>query len=207
MTIHALATSRRMTRAFRPDAVDPALVDRFIDAARRAPAAEFLVLEGADVARYWDVTLPAERRAGFPWPQLLLAPVLVLPFVEPDAYVRRYSEPDKSGTGLGVSEAAWVTPYWWVDGGMAVMTMLLAAEEAGLGALFFGVFEHENAVKARFGVPDARRADELMRSGALWSSFTFVTKSPPAPIPATVARGGWIATAIGSRPICSPPGR
>ena len=112
MTIHALATSRRMTRAFRPDAVDPALVDRFIDAARRAPAAgntaaaEFLVLEGADVARYWDVTLPAERRAGFPWPQLLLAPVLVLPFVEPDAYVRRYSEPDKSGTGLGVSEGS-----------------------------------------------------------------------------------------------------
>ena len=153
-----------MTRAFKPDAVDPALVDRFIDAARRAPAAgntaaaEFLVLEGADVDLYWDVTLPDERRAGFPWPELLSAPVLVLPFVEPDAYVRRYAEPDKSRTGLGASQTAWVTPYWWVDGGMAVMTILLAAEEAGLGALFFGVFEHENTVKARFGVPDGRRA-------------------------------------------------
>lgn len=164
MSIHALAASRRMTRAFRPDEVDPALVDRFIGAARRAPAAgntaaaEFLVLEGADVAAYWAVTLPAERRAGFAWPDLLLAPVLVLPFVEPDAYVRRYAEPDKARTGLGVSRAAWATPYWWVDGGMAVMTILLAAEEAGLGALFFGVFEHESAVKERFGVPAARRA-------------------------------------------------
>jgi nitroreductase len=36
---------------------------------------------------------------------------------------------------------------------MAVMSLLLAAEDAGLGALFFGLFEHESVVAAAFGVP------------------------------------------------------
>ena len=34
------------------------------------------------------------------------------------------------------------------------MTVLLGAEAAGLGALFFGLFEHEAAVRAAFGVPE-----------------------------------------------------
>ncbi len=49
-------------------------------------------------------------------------------------------------------------PYWFVDGGAAVMTLLLGAEDRGLGALLFGLFEHEDAVRARFGVPEAWRA-------------------------------------------------
>jgi nitroreductase len=44
-------------------------------------------------------------------------------------------------------------PYWFVDGGMAVMALLLAAEDAGLGALFFGLFEQEALVVEAFGVP------------------------------------------------------
>jgi len=39
-----------------------------------------------------------------------------------------------------------------------VMAMLVAAEGRGLGALFFGQFDHEAAVAAAFGVPDGRRA-------------------------------------------------
>jgi nitroreductase len=35
------------------------------------------------------------------------------------------------------------------------MTMLLAAEDAGLGALFFGVFQGEQQLRSRLGVPDA----------------------------------------------------
>ncbi len=154
-----------MTRDFTEESVAPRLIDEFLDAARRAPAAgnsaaaEFLVLEGSvEVGSYWDVTLAPARRRLFPWPGLLSAPVLVVVFVEPAAYVERYAEADKAASGLGVSEAAWSTPYWWVDGGMAAMTVLLAAEEAGLGALFFGLFEHEAAVKERFGVPNSRRA-------------------------------------------------
>jgi nitroreductase len=77
--------------------------------------------------------------------------------VSPVAYAERYAEPDKRDTGLGDVEA-WPVPYWWVDGGMAVEAMLLAAVAEGLGACFFGLFEHEQAVLDAFGVPAGRRA-------------------------------------------------
>ena len=38
------------------------------------------------------------------------------------------------------------------------MTVLLAVEDEGLGALLFGLFEHEEAVRAEFGVPSGYRA-------------------------------------------------
>ena len=44
-------------------------------------------------------------------------------------------------------------PYWTVDASMSVMTLLLAAEEAGLGALFFGIFNDEAALRHQLGVP------------------------------------------------------
>ena len=140
------------------------MVDGLLDLARRGPSAgktdslHFLVLEGANVARYWDTTLAVDKRATFPWPRLLEAPVLIVPWVEPGAYVRRYAEPDKERTGLGIGADAWTVPYWWVDGGAAAMTLLLGAESEGLGALLFGLFEHEDAVRAEFGVPGAMRA-------------------------------------------------
>ena len=153
-----------MTRSYTLEAVSAASIDRIVDLARRGPSAgkteslHFLVLEGADVVRYWDTTLAPHKRLSFPWPQLLDAPVLIIPWVEPGAYVRRYAEPDKQSTGLGEDETAWPVPYWWVDGGAAAMTVLLAVEDEGLGALLFGLFEHEEAVRAEFGVPSGYRA-------------------------------------------------
>lgn len=38
------------------------------------------------------------------------------------------------------------------------MTILCACADRGLGALFFGLFEHEAAVRGRFGVPEGLRA-------------------------------------------------
>jgi len=149
-----------MVRAFaaRPVAAD--VLDRVLDAARRAPSAgntqgwRFLVLEGAEqTARFWAVTLPPDRRAGFGWPHLLDAPVLVLPLADPAAYRARYAEPDKAATGLAV-ERAWPVPYWTVDTSFAVMLLLLAAQDEGLGALFFGVFEGEAELRRALGIPD-----------------------------------------------------
>ena len=154
---------RRMVRSFTDEPLAPGTIDEICDLARRAPTAgntagvEFLVLEGADAAAYWDVTLPPERREGFAWPGLLAAPALVVVWANLGAYLRRYREPDKSRTGLGESANAWPVPYWFVDSGAAVMTLLLAAEDRGLGAAFFGMFEHERAVRRRFGVPPDRR--------------------------------------------------
>lgn len=155
---------RRMVRSFEDRAVDPTVVDRICDLARRAPSAgnaqgtALLVLDQpSTTGRYWDLALPAERRAGFAWPGLLRAPVLVVVLVSAERYLSRYAEPDKAGSGLGRSAEDWPVPYWQVDGGMAVMALLLGAVDAGLGACFFGLFEHERAVLDAFGVPSGWR--------------------------------------------------
>jgi nitroreductase len=83
--------------------------------------------------------------------------VLIVVAVSPEAYVARYGEPDKSGTGLGASLDAWSVPYWWVDAGAAVENLLLAVTDAGLGACLFGLFDHEHAVADVFGVPEGVR--------------------------------------------------
>jgi nitroreductase len=156
---------RRMVRNYTSQPVGEAVLDRVLATAPRAPSAghtqgvDLVVLSGpAETGRYWDVTLPPARRAGFRWPGLLRAPVLVLPYVRPAAYVERYAEADKATTGLGAGAERWAVPYWHVDAGMAVMGMLLAAVDEGLGALFFGQFDHATAVAAALGVPDGHEA-------------------------------------------------
>lgn len=156
--------SRHMVRAFESRPVPSEVLVRVLDLARRVPAAghtqglDLVVLEGPEqTAVYWDATLSPERREGFPWPRLLDAPVLVVPVGDPAAYVERYGEPDKVRTGLGEGSDAWSVPYWYVDTAFAAMVALLAAVDEGLGALFFGQFEHEAAVKAALGIPVDRR--------------------------------------------------
>ena len=164
MDVFEALRKRKMTRAFTTQAVNSDDLDRVIAAAYRGPSAgntrslEMLILRGDEVDAYWETTLSGERRAAFPWPQLLHAPVLMIPTVAPADYVERYGEPDKAHTGLGVAPASWQVPYWWVDGGAALENVLLAAEALELGACFFGQFEHEPTVAARFGIPDGRRA-------------------------------------------------
>jgi nitroreductase len=157
--------SRRMVRSFESRPVPADVLDRVLDLARRVPAAgntqglDLVVLDGPkQTARYWDASLPSERRAGFPWPGLLDAPVLIVPVGDPAAYVARYAEPDKARTGLGDGADAWTVPYWYVDTAFAAMVALLAAVDEGLGALFFGQFEHEAAIAAALGIPPGRRA-------------------------------------------------
>jgi nitroreductase len=153
-----------MVRAFTPEPLAPGVVDELVDLARRAPSAghsqgwAFVALEGPGTARYWDVALPGERRAGFRWPGLVGAPALIVVLVRPDTWVERYAEPDKAATGLGAGADAWPVPYWWVDAGMAVEHLLLGAVERDLGACFFGLFDQEPAVLDALGVPDGWRA-------------------------------------------------
>jgi nitroreductase len=155
-----LVRTRRMTRAFLPDPIGDEVLHSLIDLALRAPSAgktqgtHFVVLAGHDVAEFWNDTLPVSKREIFRWRQLLDAPVIILPFVDPLAYVERYAEPDKVATGLGEGIHAWPTPYWTVDGSFAVMTLLLAAHDVGLGALFFAVFNGEQQLRNRLGVPE-----------------------------------------------------
>jgi nitroreductase len=145
-----------------------------------------VVLCGPDeTTRFWDATTTPDWRArSRRWPGLALAPVVVALFADPDAYRARYAEPDKAGSGLGADPVVpdtvvpdtvvpdtvvpdtvgsepeadpWPVPYWFVDGGFAAMVMLLAAQDAGLGACFLGNFRGESSLRAALGVPDGRR--------------------------------------------------
>lgn len=195
-----LVGARRMVRSYTDAPVPPDLVDDLVDLARRAPSAgntqpwEFLVLDGDDTGRYWDVTMPdASARERFRWQGLLRAPVLIVPYVRPAAYVERYAEADKDTTGLGDRTEAWTVPYWWVDGGAAVEHLLLGAAAAGLGACLFGQFDHEPAVRSAFGVPDDRRAIGTVALG--WpASHDEPGRSagrPRPPLRDVVHRGRW----------------
>jgi nitroreductase len=154
-----------MVRSFTPEPLAPGTIEGLVDLARRAPSAgnsqgwAFVALEGpGETTGYWDVTLPADRRDAFRWPGLVGAPALLVVLVRPEAWTERYAEPDKAATGLGAGVDRWAVPYWWVDGGMAVEHLLLGATAAGLGACFFGLFDHEPAVLEELGVPAGWRA-------------------------------------------------
>lgn len=154
------ARSRKMVRAFQKKSVDAELLNRIVEIASWAPSAgkaqgwHLLVLQNEDTNRFWNVTLPKEKRASFRWQHLLDAPVIALAFADPNAYLERYSEPDKALTKLGSSTESWPTPYWTVDASFATMQLLLAAHDVGLGALFFGVFSGEQKLRSDFGVPE-----------------------------------------------------
>ncbi|HET8931001.1 MAG TPA: nitroreductase family protein [Acidimicrobiales bacterium] len=159
-----IVRARRMRRVFSPAALERDWLDATLDLARQVPSAgnaqglEWLVLDTSEATeKYWSITL-GERRAGFTHQGLLAAPVLVVAIADPGAYVARYAETDKAQTALGTTADAWNVPYWWVDAGMAIQTLLLVVEDAGLSACFFGLFDHEDAVLAAHGVPAGRRA-------------------------------------------------
>lgn len=147
--------ARRMVRAYRPDPVDPAAVERILDAARRTPSAgfsqgqSFVVVSGeATRKRIAEVCRePSYRTRGFaPW--VSAAPVLVVPCVREAAYHERYAEPDKARS---VSPRDWPVPFWWVDGGAALMLLLLAAVDEGLAAGFLAA--DPAGLRAVLGIP------------------------------------------------------
>ena len=148
-----------MVRSFRNDPVAPELIERIVDLASRAPSAgktqgwHFLVLQDGETSKFWDTTLPVDKRSSFKWKHLLDAPIIGLVFADSSAYVARYSESDKASTGLGAGESSWPTPYWTVDASFATMTLLLAAHDLGLGALFFAVFSGEVELRKLLSVP------------------------------------------------------
>ena len=163
MEFQDVVDRRRMVRNFERDRpVPPEVLDRILANALHAPSAgfiqgwAFLVLDGREeTERFWSATWPdPERRAAFRWQGLFDAPVLIVPLSHKQAYLDRYAEPDK-----GVAdkrESFWPVPYWDIDTGMASLLMLLTAVDAGLGALFFGVFpEHLAAFRSAFDVPEA----------------------------------------------------
>lgn len=145
---------RRMVRRHSGEPVPPATLERIADALTRAPSAGWsqgvtgvLVTERATIeaiARACGEEDYAER--GFDRWLSSAAAHLVL-CVEPARYRARYAEPGKDPAALEQ------IPWWWVDGGAALMAVLLAAADAGVGAGFLGG-HRVAAVRPLLGIPD-----------------------------------------------------
>lgn len=147
-----------MVRAYKPDPIDRATIERIVGTVRRAPSAGF-----SQGQRLLVVTDPETRRAiadllaaGSPLPGddqwVSVAPVLIVVGVREADYHERYQRPDKLVDGR---EIEWPIPYWHFDAGAAAMLILLAAIDEGYAAGLFGVFLDATApFKEQLGIPD-----------------------------------------------------
>jgi len=157
---------RRMTRSYSGKPVAAQVLDRVLRLASHGPSAGFsqgvdlLVLEGpAETGQFFEMTSDEEflQRPGA-LQGLLRAPVVVVPVCDPSAYVARYAEADKARSSLaGIPAEHWPVPYWLVDASFAVMLLLLAATDEGLGALFFRLHRDPGPLLSAFGVPEGRQ--------------------------------------------------
>ena len=157
MDFHEVLAKRRMVRNYDPAPIEREVIERIVEAGRRAPSAgftqgqSFLVVTDP-ATRESIATLAGEEEyvaSGFdPW--LSRAPVHVVVCVSEAAYHSRYREPDK--LDAEGREIAWPVPYWWVDAGASMMLLLLAAVDEGLGAGFFG-FHRLDGLEELLGIP------------------------------------------------------
>jgi nitroreductase len=190
---------RRMTRNFTGRVLDEGVVDELLAGALRAPSAgnaqgrAFVVLEGpGETGRYWAATTDEAWRArSSRFAGLARAPVVVLPFADPDAYTARYDEPDKRRPDGEAVE--WVVPYWLVDTAFATMTILLGATDRGLGAAFLGNFRGEEQLKRDLGVPGHLRfvGAVLLGEAATPDPPSTSARRPRRTVDDSVHRGRW----------------
>ncbi|HEX3459593.1 MAG TPA: nitroreductase family protein [Acidimicrobiales bacterium] len=199
MELSEAVRRRRMTRNFSGQPLPPGLLDSMLADALRAPSAgntqgrEFVVLDGpTETRRYWDATTDDDwRSASRRFEGMARAPVVVLPFVDPDAYASRYREADKTqGNG---EEIEWVVPFWFVDAAYAVMTLLLRAADAGIGGAFLGNFRGETALRTALGVPDRYRwlGAVLLGEASEPDPPSSSLSRPKRPMAEVVHRGRW----------------
>lgn len=148
-----------MVRNYVDEPVPLDVVERILRSVRRAPSAGF-----SQGQRLVVVTEPARRRAiadllgesesvaeGFePW--LSSAPVHVVVCTREADYHERYLKDDKLVEGR---EIEWPVPFWFVDAGAAMMTVLMAAIDEGLASGFLGVpVEKQGDLRRLLDLPD-----------------------------------------------------
>jgi FMN reductase [NAD(P)H] len=150
---------RKMVRNYTDEPVSREVVERIVERGRRAPSGGFsqgvrMVVVTEKEIRSRIAELADEpyylERGHEPW--ISRAPVHVVVAMREDDYHDRYREPDKLEDG---EEIEWRVPWWWVDAGKAMMLLLLAAVDEGLGAGLFGLYPPENSDRLRelLGMP------------------------------------------------------
>jgi nitroreductase len=157
MEFDDVVRKRRMVRHFTQEPIPADALRRMLDQASRGPSAGFT--QGQDFVVVTDpelkqaiATLCSEEeyvKSGF-HPFISTAPLLVIPCTNEAAYHRRYQQPDK--VDADGSEIFWPVPYWFMDAGCAVMTLLLAAVNEGLAAGFAGAKDLD-ALRSLLNIP------------------------------------------------------
>lgn len=196
LSFHELVRKRRMIRNFTEEPLPWETVERIVDTARRGPSAGFsqgmafvAVTEAATRVRIAEI-------AGEHWyvrqghePFMSRAPVHIVITTSEEMYHRRYNEPDKKAKGQ--EEIGWPIPYWHTDAGAAMMLVLLAAVEEGLGTAFVGV-KDPTELQRELGIPEEHmpigvvfigHPAEDMKSGSL--------KRGRRPLEDVLHRDGW----------------
>jgi len=156
-------SQRRMVRSFDGRPVDPDVLEGLCAESLRAPTAgnaagvSMAVVPPDLVAAFFDAATDEAWRASAPRADgLARAGAAVIVTSDPAAYLRRYGEGDKSGSGLSV-ESAWPVPYWHTDAAMATMALLLLLEESRLQATLWGAFRREQQILDFAGAPRHER--------------------------------------------------
>jgi nitroreductase len=160
MDFRDVLSRRRSVRSYDERPVPREVIESITDAAVvRAPSAGFsqglrLVVVTDPMTRKEIAVAAAEQELaeqGRPrWKAA--APVHVVVLTREADYHDRYQEPDKLKI-TGGTEIEWPAPYWHVDAGAAVMTLMLAAIDQGLVTAIFGVTDVP-ALKRTLGIPD-----------------------------------------------------
>ena len=95
-----------MVRAFEAREIPRGVVERLLANAQCGPSCdfslgfEFLVFDGSKQAgRFWRFMAAGEVDKTNADAEVMRAPLIVVPVAHPDAYVRRYLEPDKAHVG------------------------------------------------------------------------------------------------------------
>ena len=160
MEFRDLLRRRRMVRKFEQKPIPDDVLRRVLDVARHAPSGgfsqgfDFIVLaKPAELEWFYRTTDDPTDPDPFPGREPDLAPAcLILPIANKRFYIDRYAQPDKLQFGLD-KEENWPVPFWTVDTSMAIMLILLAAVDEGLGAWYFDITRGEDHVTRDLGIP------------------------------------------------------
>jgi FMN reductase [NAD(P)H] len=153
-------TRRRSVRTYADRPVAPEVLERIAKAAVVwAPSAGFsqglriIVVTNPDTRRRIAVAAKEDELAAQGRPRWkAAAPVHMVVLTREDDYHDRYRQQDKLKI-TGGREIDWPAPYWYVDAGAAVMTLMLAAIDEGLDTAIFGVTDVQS-LRETLRLPD-----------------------------------------------------
>ena len=174
MEFRDLLKQRRMIRHYESEPIPRETLERIVATVRRAPSGGFsqgqrlLVVDEPALLAKIEAIVGADAPEGVePW--FGSAPAQVFVMTREADYHERYQKDDKLQDG---EEIEWPVPFWHVDAGAALMLLLLAAIDEGLGAAVYGVFPNE-----------AEQLRVLLRIPADFAIVAGVTLGLPLPDP------------------------